>query len=264
MRKTDHKSKSGFTLLELLIVVAISMFLMISLGVGAFNLQSTMKLDNSLREIKSEVQSTQNLARNSFFSNSTNTGSLSGRRISVGWVFTLKNGVAPKSTSIVKRSIYILPAAGIQYDLSLLRADIIKLRQSLSGSQFYCDSTDDFLKSASNITVKFPTTPTTTDVKCSENTATSTASGEYIAIPDKSDITFTDTIPSGGISSCLDLSKQNGVNIFFTSGYGEPAISKSSDCEIRLQSSSSFLSNFRALRINVETGGAGTCGSYCQ
>jgi type II secretory pathway pseudopilin PulG len=268
MVKAAQKLKKGFTLVELLVVLAITMVTMVSLGAGAVYLQSAVTLDNGIRQVKTEIQSTQNLARNSFFSNSSSSTILTQKRISVGWLLTLTNNPSQKTITVTKRSLYVLfpNSNSVQYNFSSLRDDVIRLHQGLKGKDFSCNASNQLKLGSAGSTVNFSTGTTVTPVLCTEDSPTTRNPGngaaEFITSSiKKANLSDQTLLPGTAPRTCYTGVIQ--ANLFFTSGYGEPALTQNADCQLRIESKTGPSSSYRAIKVNAQTGSATTCGNLC-
>lgn len=169
--KTAKSKSKGFTLLELLVVMAITVALFATLGSGVAYLQNSVKLDNALRDIKAEIQATQNNARNSFVVNdpaSSQESSLGKRKISVGWIVELVN--TGNSITLTKRSVYFTP--GDTYNFTKLRGDInTKLKNQ--NFSLYCngDGTLYGISSVVTSSIRFDGMEAVDYLKCSTDPA---------------------------------------------------------------------------------------------
>jgi type II secretory pathway pseudopilin PulG len=273
MLRTATKKKKGFTLIELIVVLAIIMFTTAVLSGGVAFLQNSISLDNSIRQLKSELQATQNLARNSFFSGYSEENSsefLDDKRVSVGWLMTMDTVSNPNAITVLKRSIYVMPPHSniAQYDYANLRKDIITLRKDLSGLKFVCDSVTNELRTntINGLPVKFAKgTSSEVTVYCTEESEATRKAGEVEKRSVLERVTLSDPIllPASSLPMCFEGTSQ--LNVFFTSGYGEPATSLASTCQIRIQSTSSnYARSYRGLKFDSVSGGGATCGSYCE
>jgi prepilin-type N-terminal cleavage/methylation domain-containing protein len=275
MIRIAHK-KNGFTLLELLIVISIMVVVTTSLGAGVLYLQNSVRLDNSVRDLKSEIQSTQNLARNSFFSDAlTASTAFTDVPITVGWLLTLESTSSSNSVSVIKRSIYfkVPVASSSTYDYGNLRSDIIALRSVLAGDLYYCDSSDNFI-AASNASRNVQVS--TFDLKCTTSSLASKQANEYIVSDVKNLVSIgNSSFPATALPACNTPSSEHSsskpassaissINLFFTAGYGEPASPAGADCQIQIKAGSDFGGSTRSVMVNKDTGGAGICGNYCE
>lgn len=264
MLMQPSKKIKGFSLLELMVVMSIGIFLAYSLGYSASSLQNNIKVDSALRNIKTEIQTTQNSARNSFISygNNSNAGglipnNLKDTKISVGWIITLRNTSisGTDAVEVIRQSVYFYPTG---YDLSLLRDEIqnnLKLKTDLN-----CIG-DTLYSGESTISVKNtdPANPSrsTAIFKCTNTTG----SDEEKVMTKFNAVQLTQPGAGEGISSCFNGSRSS---IFFTSGYGETVLGASSPCQIQITSTGSLSAAKRAIKISGDTGSITTCGRVCH
>lgn len=246
-------TKKGFTLVELLVVMAIGMMLFATMGAGIFYLQNSVRLDNSIRDLKVQIQAAQNNARNSFITNEAtlSDSSLGNRKVSVGWVADISN--SGNSIVITRRSVYFIP--GNSYDFTQLRTHI---DQNLKNKQanFFCIN-DQLYSVVGNVrtTIKFAGMPSNEILRCSSDVNekfTTTFAG--ITLDDKNE----------GISNCTQtIDGVKRVSLFFTSGYGETVFANTDNCQIKIKNSNGIIINGRSIYIAKNTGSLGTCGVYC-
>lgn len=262
--------KRGFTLIELLVVVAIMMVLISVVGGGALYLQNTMAMDNTIRQLKSEIQNTQNLARNSFVSNysvSSNSNLFKDKRISLGWILTVDSNPTQKTISITKRSVYVLipSSSAVQYDYSRLRGDILALKNNIANKNFYCANNNELWAGTSGSAARITFGGlATVYVMCTEQNSNTISAGEYSKITDFGHAVLSNqgSIPGTAPSMCNVTDTQ--INFFFTSGYGEPATTKSSNCQIRIEKKVNLAKIYRSILFNTTTGTITTCANYCE
>jgi prepilin-type N-terminal cleavage/methylation domain-containing protein len=273
MLKAAHHKTKGFTLLELLVVMSIVAFLSVMLVSGIFYLQNAARLDNSIRQMKAEIQSVQNSARNSFVSgNQGDISTLSNRKISLGWMITFTNDSATDSIRIVKRSIYFR-RGNASYEFENLRNDIVNLSNILNttnGQRFECQGDRLFYagrqKNLTDPSTEFP-------IMCAVAGDNSNFNEEYIDSFTKGSSLgnmLLETSADGGISNCATTSPLE-ISFFFTSGYAEPSISglnsnggtAPTSCQMRIKNSGNFGTNFRAQKMDRTTGSLTICGSAC-
>lgn len=252
------KKTKGFTLLELMVVMSISILLAYTLGYIALGLQNSVKIDNALRNLKVEIQTTQNNARNSLISYGDNSragslipSNLKDTKISVGWMITLQN--TSNEVQVTKQSVYFYPT---DYDLSLLRDEIqnnLKLKTNLNcvGDTLYDGENTVAVK---NIDPASPYKPSAI-FKCTNTTGTD----EEKVVTNFGAVQITQ--PGEGINSCFNGSR---VSIFFTSGYGETILTPSNPCQIQIANAGNFSVIKRAIKVNGDTGTVTTCGEVCN
>jgi len=271
--------KKGFTLIELLVVMAISSVLIASLGGGVVNLQSMVKLDNTIRELKLAIQTTQNEARNSFLTyDRNNLGSVTGsffqggattNNVSLGWMITFQNQ-GTNSISVTRRSVFFKPP--ISYDFNRLRDEIVNFRNNLisqnqSQRKFECDSGGNFLVGGVNLNNGYTSVAGgTISISCAYKPLYS--GSEYFETT-ITNVTLVKRFGVNALPSCWDPGI-TGVqqSIFFTSGYGEPALNVDpsfglNDCQLQVQYAGFLNQDLRALRVSRENGIVELCGSYC-
>lgn len=278
----NKKVKAGFTLVELLVVLSISAILVASLGSGIVNMQSTVKLDNTIRDMKLSIQTTQNQARNSFLTyNRTNLTNLSGsffqggvaaNNISLGWMISFQN-VNNDTILVTRRSVFFKPSGS--YDFERLRDEIVNFRDRLNSNlltnkKFECDSSGNFKIGNVNQTnyasiingINF-------SVNCAYNTPDYTGS-EYFESR-SSNVRVSLVFGTNALPSCWESNNPGAQqSIFFTSGYGEPVLNVNSatgfvlrDCQLQVQYAGFINTDVRALKVSKDNGSVELCGSFC-
>jgi prepilin-type N-terminal cleavage/methylation domain-containing protein len=265
--------KKGFTLLELIIVLSIGIFISGSLAAGIIALQNITKLDTTIRDIKLEIQSAQNQARNSFitYNRSTSNGSeadLYGNGeayLNVGWLISFAN--EGTDIKVTRQAIYFKPSR--TYDIGSLRADILKIRNDLRQaiSQPFGCSNNVFFKSGPQYTFRSSNTNDNTDyaLRCAEGPGY--VNYDYFE-KIYTNIQLTDSPPDLGTNALPSCWTSNGAkSIFFSAGYGEVVMKLNSggsfvDCQIvtKIQNLSG---NAKAIKIYKDTGTVEICGNYC-
>jgi prepilin-type N-terminal cleavage/methylation domain-containing protein len=266
--------RKGFTLLELVVVMTISLFLSASLGAGIITLQNITKLDTTIRSIKLEIQSAQNQARNSFitYNRSTSTGSQAAlfgagdAFLNIGWAISFENK-GGGNLSVKRQAVYFKPDRN--YDINSLRADIIKIREDLklSVSQPFGCNNGVFVKGGSQFVFRstFSKDPTNYTLRCAQGSGFDNYdSFEKIF----ESVELSDSANDLGTSSLDSCWKNAGTkSIFFTAGYGEPVLALSGsgaikDCQI-VAKIRSFGGGTKGLRVYKDTGTVEVCGNYC-
>jgi type II secretory pathway pseudopilin PulG len=255
VRSAQSKTlKKGFTLLELLVVMAIMIFVSTTIGAGILYLQNSVRLDNAIRTLKAEIQNTQSNARNSFvaYTQGSNPTSQSGvnfytqRKLNIGWMMEVEN--LNNSIRITKRSVYLDTAA--VSDQSTIVLDNLRERVKLfkdANTGLYCNN-DTLFNSNGATTLNLGNSIA---LKCSTSLV-----GEYTLAQDINGAVLETT----GINSCGLVGGK--YNLFFTAGYGEPSIG-TSDCQMRIKNTGNFGINTRAIRVDNETATATVCGKDC-
>lgn len=237
----------GYTLLEFLIVIGIIAVLTGTGAAGITFLKHSVSLDNALRDLKAEIQSTQNNARNSFVAyQATAPSSINQRRISLGWVIEMNND--SRGITLRKRSVYFTPT-DTTYSLSQLRINIVN---SILNSFTYpiCDAAG-FKNNGTALQLAGST------VQCSsggEDDVTFNSSNN-------ANLANVELIRSvNGIGTCADTNTK--VTMFFSSGYGEPVTLNKSTCQVQIRNKGSF-ANTRGLRVDSLTGSVTSCSALC-
>lgn len=281
-----QKSKKGFTLVELIVVIALSVALIGSLGGGIITLQNSVKLDNAIRDLKSEIQAAQNNSRNSFITYDQSSGSQASTdlfndgNISLGWLLTVDNAAnnGQYVVKVIRQSVYFEPSPS--YDFNRLRDEIVNFRQFITQKRFRCDSvTGKFyvsltatsgaipLDSYTSITSGNPTFP----VKCSNS---SSVQGEYFET-DLANVILVTNFGGDNIAFSANTyptcwnNIDNQKSIFYTSGYGEPVVpywtsaGSMMDCQMQLENTATIGREQRALKVSYESGVVDLCGAYC-
>lgn len=249
MRIAARKKISGFTLLEVLVVFAITAILVAITVGGLTYLQNAVVLDNAIRDIKVEIQSAQNNARNSLVVRpGASTLNLSANNISIGWVVTVQNGT--NAITITKRSVYFNPT---NYDAAQLRTDIKSLFVNAANQNISCQN--NFLFQGGTQMLLSSRT-----IYCSQS---SDGSNDYSTMTIKG---VTLQAPASGIANCT--ANGSGVtlsnSLFFTSGYGETIANTNTvtSCQLAITNAGA-LKNNRSIKINKDTGSIAICGNYC-
>lgn len=243
--------KPGYTFIELLVTMGIIVVIM---GISAYGLtyfQNTITIDNAIRTLKAEIQSTQNSARNSLVVRSgANSGSnLSTTDISVGWIFNMSE--TSGSIRITKRSVYFQPGG---YDLSLLREGIKQTFVNNTTQNFNCQGN---LLFNGSIQVRFASSY---DLFCSDSSKGAT---EFMTSPNVPLLSGVAITNANGITLCS--ADTSTANIFFTSGYGEAVFNTNTTtaCQIKIRNNTSFSRAYRALKIQKDSGSVYICGNDC-
>jgi Tfp pilus assembly protein FimT len=275
MNLSARRKFKAFTLLEMLVTVAIIMMISSLLAGGIIYLRNAIKLDNGLRDLKSQIQSAQNNARNSFVAfGGAAPSSLSSQKISIGWMMTLTNNSLGSEIYVTRQSVYFLPQSNTlpttSYDFTKLSDDVSNLRQSISGKNFACLN-GNFTLNGAVVTnfgrIKNANQLSTFTIQCSNTTD----GDEYFSstqtpprIPQLLGMQLDDgsSVPSGTIKNCM--SDPTSISIFFTLGYGEPALNTldKDGCQVRIKSTG-VTTSYRSFVIDPNTGGVETCASYC-
>lgn len=285
--RINKKVKAGFTIIELLVVLAISGILMATLGSGILNMQSAVKLDNTIRDFKIEIQTAQSQARNSFLTadrsnplNITDNFFQNGNpknNISLGWMITFQNDPSnSKTINIIRQSVFFKPEGSYNFDrlrdeIINFRAYLIRKLSSTDSEKFECTSNGIF-----NIK----------GVSLSSGMAYTSVTGSNIAIKCADKFNYSNSEYFENSSGTVRLSTKFGVNplpscwesdtpgsqksMFFTSGYGEPVLNvdlingnRVMDCQLQIQYTVISSGDVRALKVSKDNGNVELCGAYC-
>lgn len=281
MMKRKSLIKKGFTLLELMIVMVIMVVLAGSMAAGLIALQNITKLDNSVRTIKTEIQAAQNQARNSFitYDRTTSSGSqedlfnqtASARTfLNLGWIVSFTN-TPSGSTSILtvtRQAVFFKPQR--IYDISRLREDIVNIYKNtliqnpfkpfscVNGSLTQQGAQVSFRSVNTNDTKNYP-------IQCATNTSGYLGSDYFQSdYPDVIITSDASDLGTNGLPSCWQNGSQS--SIFFTAGYGEPALrftgSAPANCQVVFRTPG-FASANKAIKVYKDNGTIELCSNYC-
>jgi prepilin-type N-terminal cleavage/methylation domain-containing protein len=255
MYKAAHTIRKGFTLIEVLVVLAITAMLISVTAAGLTYLQNAVTLDNTIRDVKAYVQSAQSNARNSIVvRQGPSNANLSNNDISVGWVVSVVNVATPAAVKIVQRGVYFKPTG---YDISSLRDDIKTLFINSSNQNIYChDAGSETILYKGNAQVSLGGRI----MYCAQST---NGQNDFIS-QIISGVQLVAT-PAGMTTCTPDLTGGSlNYNIFFTSGYGEAVATANNvkNCQI-VVAKPGFMGNARAIQLSKETGSVYVCGNYC-
>jgi prepilin-type N-terminal cleavage/methylation domain-containing protein len=265
------KSKEGFTLIELLIVITISAFIAASIAGGLITMQNITTIDIAARDLKTEIQATQNQARNSFISydirNEGKQGNLfqslgNPTTINVGWLVSFENNGI--NSRVIRRAITFKPQG--TYDISNLRNDIVVVRDILrntNSQRFFCaQTTSAFILGSSSRPVEFMSNGVTYQLNCGQQAQ---INSDYF-VKEFLSINFTNNLNNNPppMQSCWGPNANQPKAIFFTAGYGEPAFigSQSGDCQVAIELNS-FGRNIKSISVSRDTGSVKICGNIC-
>jgi prepilin-type N-terminal cleavage/methylation domain-containing protein len=257
MFEAARKSKKGFTLFELLIVMGIAVLLTSLVGGGILFLQNSVGLDKNIRELKTEVQTTQNNAINSFIStNTTSPASFADEKVSIGWSIRLFNN-GTSSLNVEKRAVFVQLTNTVLNNPNDLRQEIRDFVNGFSAGNFSCTNADLGMYRMYTGPGELPIT-----LRCADINPLDENLDDYMLT------TYTGIILSDNIggSPILNCRINNEVNLFFTSGYGEtilPGRPARRDCQIVIRNASGAVVNTRAVRISEATGSVAICESFC-
>lgn len=275
INKMKKKTKKGFTLIELIVVLSISALVMVGMGGGVITLQANVRLDNAIRDLKSEIQTVASSARNSFIAGGS--GSVfetnSDSYLSLGWIIEFEN-TNSSSAKIIRRSVFFKPDPS--YPITLLKSDIDSFNKFLTDGiklstkkTFKCDSFGRFYQGDMEVTRTNANgfnsvSNTRLDVKCGR----SNQSGEYFETT-IANVQFVVNFPiedNSALNSCWESNGQK--SIFFSTGYSQPVLNYNlnritDDCQLQIQNVSFANSSIRALKVSKVNGVVEICGVYC-
>jgi prepilin-type N-terminal cleavage/methylation domain-containing protein len=273
-----NKKRKGFTLIELMVVMTISAILIYAMGGGILTLQVAVKLDNSIRDLKSFIQTTQIQARNSFVTynrkdsasigNSFFVGGAQANNISLGWMVSFSN--QGSNALIVRNSVFFKPPTN--YDFDRLKDEVTTFRNRLQTNlqnniKYTCNNGVFQINGVTQSAYASVVTGISLAINCASNSVVF-AESEYFQdqlIGAKMSTDFgTNALPScwenGGTTSQTSL--------FFTSGYGDPVVRVDTavglrDCQLQIQHQGIINMDTRAIRVSKDNGLVEICGSYC-
>lgn len=256
------RKKKGFTLVELLVVMAIIAMVSASISAGIIYLSNAIKLDYAIYQVKGYVQNTQNLARNSFSEEIDN-----GNRFNIGWIVEITGHTTSRDLEITRIPVYgTIPNDVPINELAGLK-DVIS--KEFGNKDIYCNSST--LKKdgrdLTSINLNNTTKKLLDGIECgSEITAND---DETLQEFDQGagGVILSSSAPSG-VNAPINCYANGKASIFFTAGYGEVSYvgaggSGNNACQIILRNKGTFGRNYNGIRIDKRTGTVKICGQEC-
>lgn len=234
----------GFTLVEIIVVMAIIVFLTASTIAGVFYIQDASLLDNAVREIRSFLLSTQTIAQSKFVVSEGDIFS-SGNGIVVATYFQISSVATGSSGIKLTRGIVYFTPSQNTFAPEKVTQEISELFSTRSnnyacnGQNFYADNSVYQVNPTTNGNVKY-------DLFCTNNFNLDIYLEKNI-----------NGVRKENSSSCGDY-------VFFSSGYSKILannINANGSCDIKIRTSSFFgVTN----TINISKDGyIKICGSNC-
>lgn len=232
--------------------MSIVAILIVSLGGGYMSLQRSINLDNAIRALKSDIEKTQNSARNSFLVTDL-------EKVSLGWMVEFVNeNTSVKNLKNIRRSIYVDNTAR-NFDTPNLRAYVQTLYGKINDLEGFSCIGDNLYYGSNQVYLK---PPNEFPVKCSSNLS-SDGNEDYYEDVIAKNMNVINSVPDPSIPVCAQKS------FFFTSGYSEIATNKTgitgNSCQIVIQTTDNSIMppDTRAINVDLQNGNISICGNYC-